>query len=106
MEKIKLRAFLRKGKREWGSTIKKMQKHLPMISGEWSLALNSRDFNEKLSVNNVQEKQIFKNYQNFQKMQNKVFNKSAGWFFWTYKTEDTTDWAWNFRKLIENGFKF
>ena len=105
-KKIKLGTFLRRGKREWGRTIKKMQKHLPMISGEWSLALNSRDFNEKLSVNNVQEKQILKNYLSFKSMQCKVFDKTVGSFFWTYKTEDSTDWAWNFKKLVENGLKF
>lgn len=105
-KKIKLGTFLRRGKREWGSTIKKMQKHLPMISGEWSLALNSRDFNEKLTINNVREKQIFKNYLNFKKMQSTVFDKSAGSFFWTYKTESSDDLAWNFRKLVENGLIF
>jgi len=105
-KKIKLRAFLRRGKREWGSTINKLQKHLPIISGEWSLALNCEDFNEKLSENNYCEKSVLKNYDNYKEMQCKVFDKSAGWFFWTYKTEDTTDWAWNFRKLVESGFKF
>jgi len=105
-QKIKFSAFLKRGKREWGSTIKKMQKHLPMISGEWSLALNSKDFSEKLSVNNVREKQILKNYLSFKKMQCKVFDKSVGSFFWTYKTEGSDDLAWNFRKLVENGLIF
>ncbi len=105
-KKMKLGEFLKRGKREWGSTIKKSQKYLPMISGEWSLALNCKDFNEKLSESSYCERNVSKNYNNFKKMQCKVFHKSAGSFFWTYKTEDPADWVWNFRKLVENGFKF
>ncbi len=105
-KEMKLGEFLKRGKREWGRTIDKLQKHLPMISGEWSLALECKDFNEKLSENNNSEKKILKNYLSFKKMQSTVFDKSAGSFFWTYKTEGDVDWAWNFRKLVENGFKF
>jgi len=105
-KKIKLGAFLKRGKREWGSTLNKIQKNLQMISGEWSLSLICQDFKEKLSENNYCDKKVTKNYENFKEMQCKVFDKSAGWFFWTYKIEGNNDWTWNFRKLVENGFKF
>lgn len=101
--KIKFNAFLKRGKSEWSNTIKIIQKTIPVISGEWSLVIDCLNFNEKLSDESYLVKKVSKKYKDYKKMQCSVFNKSAGWFFWTYKTEDKVNWGWNFRKLVENG---
>ncbi len=67
----------------------------PIIIGEWSLALGAGAYR---GIDEAEKMQLKRQYA---KAQLEIFNNTAGWFFWNYKTEDQGDW--NFRHCLESG---
>jgi glucan 1,3-beta-glucosidase len=67
----------------------------PVIIGEWSLTLGSRN------LKNLNPDKHRKIIQSYAKNQLHAYQKSAAWFFWTYKTEGKS--GWNFRDCLEKG---
>ena len=76
--------------------------------GEWSLGMNlkvvSRWPQEPFSHDLVamDEFQLSAAYRGHASAQLLTFEKYAGWFFWTYRTEMSPDW--NYRDCVEQGF--
>jgi len=82
-----------KTRNEWSGLIARSDK--PVIIGEWSLGLDPKTFA------GMDEKQKHAALRSYADAQIDVFNHSAASFFWTYKTEDASDW--NLRHLMEQG---
>ncbi len=76
--------------------------------GEWSLGLNLKvvslwaegPFNHALEA--MDEFQMSAAYRGYASAQLLTFEKYAGWFFWTYRTETTPEWS--YRDCVEQGF--
>ena len=76
--------------------------------GEWSLGMNLKvvslwaegPFNHALE--GMDEFQMSAAYRGYAAAQLLTFEKYAGWFFWTYRTETTPEW--NYRACVEHGF--
>lgn len=76
--------------------------------GEWSLGLNLKvvslwaegPFNHALE--NMDEFQMATAYRGYAAAQLLTFEKYAGWFFWTYRTETSPDWC--YRDCVDQGF--
>lgn len=76
--------------------------------GEWSLGLNLKvvslwaegPFNHALDK--MDEFQMAAAYRGYASAQLLTFEKYAGWFFWTYRTETTPEWS--YRDSVEQGF--
>ena len=76
--------------------------------GEWSLGLDLKvvslwaegPFNHALEA--MDEFQMAAAYRGYAAAQLLTFEKYAGWFFWTYRTETTP--AWCYRDCVEQGF--
>lgn len=102
-EGITAKEFLIKAKTKWSGIIKKAQKSKPIISGEWSLGINSSDFKQLSSLNSLYKEEFQSACRKFGEVQMKIFGRSLGWFFWTYKTETNTPYGWNFKGLVEEG---
>lgn len=77
----------------WEKQISKIQKHCPVIIGEWSLALHQ----SSQALNLADRDRVFSDYA---AAQLKAFSAAAGWFYWTYKIE--AGGPWSFRAVIEN----
>lgn len=75
---------------------------------EWSLGLDLKvvslwsegPFNHALEQ--MDEFQLAAAYRGYAASQVLTFEKYAGWFFWTYRTETSPDW--NYRVCVEQGF--
>lgn len=101
--KMNSREFFNKSKRDWVNLIKSIQKVAPVISGEWSLELKTVDLSHKTFIEDLDK--ISKGaYKKYLSLQRGVFGRALGYFFWNYKTEGDTNWAWDFKKLVENNF--
>lgn len=81
---------------------------LPAVCGEWSLGLDLKvvslwaegPFNHALEhMDDFQQDVASRAYGDSQLM---TFERLAGWFFWSYKTETTP--AWCFRECVERGW--
>lgn len=92
---LTLNEHLDKTKEDWSSLIDEVQNMRPMIVGEWSLALPER------AVAGLGKEDRFDAFRLYGQAQLEVFDKAAGWFYWTYKTENQN--AWNFRHCAETG---
>ncbi len=76
--------------------------------GEWSLGLDLKvvslwsdgPFNHALEE--MDEFQMATAYRGYAAAQLLAFERCAGWFFWTYRTETTP--AWCYRECVEQGF--
>jgi len=94
---MKINKFFSKSKREWGSLIRKTQRNVPIIAGEWSLGI---DINNCDFLNNSGDQRCVNTCSSFGKHQIDIFNKSLAWFFWTYKTETKNPYGWSFKDLV------
>ena len=75
--------------------------------GEWSLGLDLHPVplwtrNAQDNVTKQDKFQITTSYRAYAATQLAVFEKYAGWFFWSYKTE--TNPAWSFKESIKRGW--
>lgn len=76
--------------------LRRLSRQQPVIIGEWSIVLKGE------SLRHLNSKQALKLMQTFGTEQLAVYEAhSAGWFYWSYKTEGRG--IWNFRSLIEDG---
>jgi glucan 1,3-beta-glucosidase len=73
--------------------LQKTNAQMPLVIGEWSLALP--EGSQALQDN---PNEALKAYADAQL---KAFSGLCGWFYWTYKTEDAG--PWNFRTMVEKG---
>ncbi len=98
--------LVKKTQKEWKKLIRKVGKNIPVIVGEWSLNLNSNDFEEIITKSREKENKKDRLLKNYLRIQKKVFAKSQGWFFWSYKTEEMEKedvlLVWNFSKLFQD----
>lgn len=74
----------------------KMAKRHPVIVGEWSLALNKKALE---GFNPSQKAAARRAYGAAQLI---TYEHTAGWFYWSYKTEEGG--VWSFRSCIDNGW--
>ncbi len=76
--------------------------------GEWSLGLNQKMVERwahepcNYARQAMDEFQLSAAYRGFAAAQLLTFEKYAGWFFWTYRTETSPDWS--YRDCVEQGF--
>ncbi|MDB5181951.1 MAG: hypothetical protein JWP13_714, partial [Candidatus Saccharibacteria bacterium] len=73
-----------------------MARHHPVIVGEWSLALDPLSLK---GLNAVQREAAQRAYGAAQII---AYEQTAGWFYWSYKTEEGG--VWSFRDMIEKGW--
>lgn len=73
-----------------------IQQYVPVVIGEWSLGLN------KAAFRGLDAYEADKARQAFGTLQLNAYQKTSGWFFWTYKTQDAG--GWNFRYCVERGW--
>lgn len=76
--------------------LEKVQVDVPVVIGEWSLGLPSKAFRR------LDSWEADKARQAFGQIQINTYQKTLGWFFWTYKTDDPG--GWNFRFCVEKGW--
>jgi glucan 1,3-beta-glucosidase len=81
---LSLQGHIDKTLNEWGTLIEKMRQSNPVIIGEWSGEMQYEP--EKY----IDDHEASREYV---KAQLQAFQKSNGWFFWTYKTEDRKYWS-------------
>lgn len=74
--------------------LKNLQKRQPIIVGEWSVTLSG----DILGRTRLKEQEAFKTHA---RLQQNAYENTAGWFYWSYKTEGRG--IWNFRSLVEDG---
>jgi glucan 1,3-beta-glucosidase len=72
------------------------QEELPTFVGEWSLALPNRSMRD---LSPFQRDLVKKAYADAQLLS---FEGTRGWFFWSYKLEQDSEW--NFRYCVERGW--
>ncbi len=91
-------AHLRKAGVEWKGEADVIQGELglPTVVGEWSLALVDATFAQ---MDAFQRDTAQRAYAAAQLL---AFERFAGWFFWSYRTETTP--AWCFRECVERGW--
>jgi glucan 1,3-beta-glucosidase len=85
--KLNMVGHLEKTHNQWRNELATIQQSLPVIVGEWSLGINQMIFS---GFSEDEEKLVLKS---FGDAQIEEFNKTNGWFFWTYKTEDLPGWS-------------
>lgn len=90
---LSVQGHLDKTYNEWTETLSKIDK--PAIVGEWSLGLDPKTY---IGMSRQQKHEAMESYAHAQL---EVFSKTAGWFFWNYKTENMP--AWDFRHCLEGG---
>jgi glucan 1,3-beta-glucosidase len=88
---LNIKGHIDKTYNEWGKILSKIDK--PVIIGEWSLGLHPSTYD---GMSEQQKNEAAKSYADAQL---EIFGKTAGWFFWTYKTEDKS--GWNFKYCTE-----
>ncbi len=76
--------------------LEEMQKQLPAIVGEWSLCLRGSGVDE----NGAFAREL--GYRAYAAAQLLSYERSRGWFFWTYKTESRPEWS--LRDCVERGW--
>jgi glucan 1,3-beta-glucosidase len=101
---------MRKASTDWAEEALAVQNDLrtPAICGEWSLGLDLKvvslwapgPYNHALEhMDRFQEDAAYRGYAASQLL---AFERYAGWFFWSYRTETTP--AWCFRDSVERGW--
>ena len=73
----------------------KLSKTQPIIIGEWSGVL------DQAKVNAVSESEQAKLFADYIALQQSVYDETAGWFYWNYKTD--APGIWSFRSQVEVG---
>lgn len=73
----------------------KLSRTQPVIIGEWSGALDQAKVD---AVSPSQQAELFAGYI---ALQRRVYDETAGWFYWNYKTD--APGIWSFRSQIEAG---
>jgi glucan 1,3-beta-glucosidase len=74
--------------------LKRIEKFVPLIIGEWSLGVNRNDFVTVENINDVEKV--------YAKAQLEAWKYCSGHTFWSYKIEDPNS-GWNLRTLVERG---
>lgn len=91
-KRLSLEGHIKKA-RSWKDVIKYVRSSIPVIIGEWSIALPQGT----KGVEDMDE--ALRRYANAQL---EAFEEADGWFYWTYKTEGRG--PWDFRASVENGW--
>lgn len=95
-KQLDMRGHIEKTQNQWDRYVNNTQKHHNLVIGEWSLALDAQSLHE------LDDTQVSLGLKAYGAMQLHVFRQATGWFFWTYKTEDSG--GWNFRSCIEESW--
>jgi glucan 1,3-beta-glucosidase len=95
-KKLPIHEHLTKARKEWGEVIQSVQTALPVIVGEWSLGLDTKTFR------GMDDFERDKALQAYGRAQLDSFDQSAGWFFWSYKTENMA--GWSYREAVARGW--
>ena len=91
---VSLETYFAKLKRR-PKLIDRLQRKQPVIIGEWSVVLSGE------VLNNRSKKEEDEAFRAHGKLQLDTYKNTAGWFYWTYKTEGRG--IWHFRSLVEDG---
>ncbi len=86
-KKLSMHRHIQKALDDWDILLDDIQKNIPVLVGEWSLGLDKHAFRGHDSY----ERDLA--MKAFAAAQIDTFNKSAGWCFWTYKTESMEGWS-------------
>lgn len=87
---------IQKTRTEWVSLLEYMQQKTSVIVGEWSIALAARTF---AGMDSLEHDAALRTYATAQQ---EVFSRAAGWFYWSYKTEQSPEWS--YRSAVERGW--
>lgn len=91
---LPLEWYFRKVRRR-GALIGRLQAHQPVIVGEWSIVIAAEILRKYPSSEHAG---LMRRHG---EMQLDAYAAAAGWFYWSYKTEEPG--VWNFRSLVEKG---
>jgi glucan 1,3-beta-glucosidase len=86
--------FLRKTKRRQ-KMLERLSRTQPIIIGEWSGVMSWE------TMRHVPKQQRDELFARYVALQQEVYGVTAGWFYWSYKTESPGQW--NFRSQVEAG---
>lgn len=81
--------------RRTARTVRFIARHRKIIVGEWSAALDSQ------SLSDVSKAELPEVYATYTRAQVTAYSHAAGWFYWTYRTENGGPWS--LRHMVENG---
>lgn len=95
-KRLGMEGHMRKTLKALPKALQKMRRRQPVIIGEWSLALDSQTLK---GFNNLQQHAARRAYAAAQLI---AFENIAGWFYWSYKTDEGG--VWSFRDAVENGW--
>ena len=90
----KLARYFAKVRRR-AALLRKLQRLQPVVIGEWSVVLSGE------ILKGLSKKERLEAFRRHGEQQLQTYSHSAGWFYWTYKTEGRG--IWHFRSLIEDG---
>ena len=76
--------------------LEQVQEYVPVVVGEWSLGLS------RSALRGLDSWEADKARQAFGTLQLNTYQKTLGWFFWSYKTDDPG--GWSFRYAVEKGW--
>jgi glucan 1,3-beta-glucosidase len=83
-------------KREWPQQLQTVSEFHTVIVGEWSLGLPPKAFR------GMDERERDLALKAFATLQLEAFQHAQGWFFWSYKTENSP--GWSFRDCVQRGW--
>jgi glucan 1,3-beta-glucosidase len=85
---------------DFAKTVSEMSEHFPLIVGEWCIEPMSK----KVASFSKEEKKIY--YQTIAKAQLKAWQKTQGWFFWSYKlhVDEAGLEGWDMGKMMALGY--
>ena len=86
--------FLRKTKRRQ-KMLERLSRTQPIIIGEWSGVMSWE------TMRHVPKQQRDELFARYVALQQEVYGVTAGWFYWSYKTEQPGQWS--FRSQVERG---
>jgi len=72
------------------------QQELPTLVGEWSLSLPGKAMR---GLSSLQKESVTRGYADMQLLN---YEGTRGWFFWSYKLQDPSEW--HFRYCVERGW--
>lgn len=95
-KQLDLQGHMQKAQIQWPDLIDHMQLKTPVIVGEWSLALAADTYN------GMDQAAIDTALRQYGAAQLSAFRAAQGWFYWSYKTENSPEWS--YRAAIEHGW--
>lgn len=79
--------------------IKEMSAYFPIVVGEWSLGIEP-----EYSLKGMNKVQLDSAFRAFAGAQLLAYETAEGWFFWSYKVQNSEAFAWDYKNCVDEGW--